>query len=166
MSIDISTVAPKTRKTRTRKSGETRASQELHVARFQNQIYLVTKDREAAEAEAEKHDGAEVFTYGSRRSLPIEVLIETLKASENNLAEFHTRLGGKFGTRSQNDAMRDALAQQLRETFDAVNLIRKQRKLATVAYPVVSEGKWVEVATTTQKSIDNDTLDYLASLGE
>jgi hypothetical protein len=163
MSIDISTVAPKTHKTRTRKSGETRASQELHVARFQNQIYLVTKDKEAAEAEAEKHDGAEVFTYGSRRSLPIEVLVETLKAS-SDLADYHVRLGGKFGTRSQNDAMRDALATQLRETFDAINLRRKQARKDPVAYPVVNEGKWVEVATTTQKQMDADTLDYLNSL--
>jgi hypothetical protein len=164
MSIDLSTITPKQRKTRNRGS-YTKAPQNVYVARFQNEIYKVSKDRAECEEAIKAAGKGSVEEYGSRRSLPPSVTLAVFKQSPT-LAGVFTGLGGRWGTQSQNEANREAIAKHLREAFDALNLARKMAKKDPVELPTVADGEWRYITTTTQKGLDANEVKGLNALAE
>jgi hypothetical protein len=166
MAIDISTIAPKTRKTRARKSGESRAKQTVYVARGGDEVYLVSKDRAAAQ-KALKDNGreGEPEEYGSRRNLPPSVVISLFKKAPD-LASLHLATGGKWGARSQNESSMESIATILKEAFDARNALRRSKGKAIIPLPSVDEGQWTEIRTTTQKSMSSDEMAALLALDD
>lgn len=165
MSINLANVAPTVRKKRARKSGESRASQKLYVARFQNEVYLVSKDRGACDAEIAKQGKGSVKEYGSRRALPPSVTLAVFKKSPT-LAGVFAGLGGNWGTLSQNEQNRESIAKHLRGAFDALNKARRMERKEPLPLPTIGEGEWHYVTTTTQKVMSGAEIDDLNALAD